>query len=159
VALPCSGLKPCAESGNLLQKYALGVKRLVEGFSLNLGFAVVGRNLALPGNAELDSGRRAKSSLQEDVCSGNLWRRSRQQVLVVVAGALGMPVGTFLYLQKEIVCASACRSGAYSLVEHTLVSRLADRESRIHSGRARLGLMSGRGPGCFAPSHFLAAKI
>jgi hypothetical protein len=30
--------QPCAESGNLLQKYALGVKRLAKGFSLNLGF-------------------------------------------------------------------------------------------------------------------------
>lgn len=32
--------QPCAESGNLLQNRALGVMRLVEGFSLNLGFRV-----------------------------------------------------------------------------------------------------------------------
>jgi hypothetical protein len=29
--------QPCAESGNLLQKYVLSVKRLVEGLSSNLG--------------------------------------------------------------------------------------------------------------------------
>ncbi len=48
--------QPCAESGNLLQKYALGVERLVEGFFAESGF-LGGGNLAFPGNAGFNSGK------------------------------------------------------------------------------------------------------